>query len=37
MAYGKDITKWPAERRKVEMDEEDFEEPPELDRFDERK
>ena len=35
MAYGKDIEKWPAERKKIEIpDEEDS---PEIDRFDERK
>jgi hypothetical protein len=36
MAYGKDIDKWPNEKRNVEVSS-DYEEEPELDRFDERK
>lgn len=35
MAYGKDIEKWPAERREIEVPE--YEEEVEVDRFDERK
>jgi hypothetical protein len=37
MAYGKDIEKWPAERRQIEQPDEDEMEMPEVDRFDERK
>ncbi len=36
MAYGKDVDKWPSERRQFEMQDEDFEDLPEPDRFDER-
>ena len=38
MAYGRDIEKWPAERRpQVQLQAEDDEEIVEVDRFDERK
>jgi hypothetical protein len=34
MAYGKDCEKWPA-NRKIEYDIDEYEEPEEIDRFDE--